>query len=165
MKKNVVFSLIAMFALTLVFSSCETIDPVEYNDDLMVFYSELDDQIAIFEGALWDSEYTLSDLEEEYQKTRDIYDEHYDDLKALKSMKEDAGFYQSVVNFYDGIDDALANEYKEIMDMFSADEWLDEYNDKIYELDDEVLDKLIALEEEVVNAQEKFAATNYIDLY
>ena len=154
-----------MFVLTFVFSSCETIDPVEYNDDLMVFYSDLDDQIAIFEGALWDSEYTLEDLEDEYQKTKDIYDKHYDDLKAYKPMKEDNGFYESVVDFYDGINDALGSEYKEIMEMFSADEWLDEYNDKIYDLDDKVLDKLITLEEKVVDTQEDFADANDIELY
>ena len=132
-------------------------DPLEYNDAILTYYTELDDQIAVFESALWDSKYSIDELQYEYDKVYRIYNYNYKPLKKIKPLKDDPGFHKNVVNFYEGVKDGLDNEYKEIMEMFSADEWLDSFEDKIYDLDDNVLDKLIPLEDAVIEKQKGFA--------
>lgn len=165
MKKNFLFRLTIITALFLVVSSSGKSDPIDYNDEILGYYTELDDQIAVFEAALWNPDYTMKELEYEYDKVYRIYYANYDALKEIKPLRKDPGFLESVINFYDGIKEGLDNEYKQIMNMLNADKWLDSYNDKIIDLDDQVLDKLIDLENKVIDKQEELAEIYEFDLY
>lgn len=158
MKKiNLFLGLVAVFGLSFMFTSCGEQDPIEYNDEVLGYYTELDEQIADFETALWDGDYSIEDLQAEYDYTLLLYDLNYVLVKAITPLKKDPGFHASVIEFYDGIKSALDNEYKEIMDLYNADDWQDDYIDKIYDLDDAALDKLIELEGKVTDAQQEFA--------
>jgi len=154
---NLLLGLVAVFGLTFMFSSCGEQDPIEYNDEVLGYYTELDEQIADFETALWDGDYTIEDLEAEYDYTMLIYDLNYDLVKDIAPLKNDPGFHAAVVEFYDGVKDALDNEYKEIVDLYTSDDWQDDFIDRIYDLDDVVLEKLIDLENKVTDAQQEFA--------
>lgn len=158
MKKKLFFYFVSEVFLFIVFSSFKPpSDPVEYNNKILDIYTELDNQIAAFETALWDSTYTISELDREYKLVYGVYCANYDELISIETIKNDPGFHESVVDFYNGVKIALDNEYKQIMNMYLADEWEDVYYDKIYDLDDQVLDKLITLENIVIEKQEKFA--------
>ncbi len=154
---NLILGLIAVFSLSVIFSSCETRDPVDYNDEVLGYYSELDEQIADYATALWDESYSLDELQDEYDKTVQIYENNYDLLTEIKPMDKDPGFHKSVIDFYEGVKDKLDNEYKQIMDYYNADEWEDSYTDKIYELDEQAFDALIEMENDVIDAQQEFA--------
>ncbi|MBN2663661.1 MAG: hypothetical protein JXR68_08415 [Bacteroidales bacterium] len=165
MKKiNYLLGLVAVFGLSLLFSSCGEQDPIEYNDEVLGYYTELDEQIAQFETALWDGDYSIEDLQTEYDKTLSIYNANYDLVKAIAPLKKDPGFHAAVVAFYDGIKVALDNEYKQILDLYNSDDWQDDFIDKIYDLDDIVLEKLIELENKVTDSQQEFADAYNITL-
>lgn len=138
---------------------------IDYNDQVLSHYTALDNQIADFENAIWDSTYTVSDLEKEYNKVFQVYNNNVYDLKSIKPLKKDKWFHAAVVEFYVGVKDALDNEYKQIMDYYNADIREDVYSDKIIELDDIALDKLMELEDNVVNSQQKFADEYGLILY
>lgn len=178
--KNKLFllAIIATFSFATVFSSCagnsstdnsssnddrsnnsvvEEKDPIEYNDEVLFFYTELDEQIAQFENYLWADDVTVEEMQQEYDKTMTIYEDNYDVLNAIEPLKNDPGFHATVVEFYDGVKNALDNEYKQIMDMYNADEWEDEFMDQIFDLDDAAIDRLIELENKVTDIQQDFA--------
>lgn len=158
MKKiNYLFGLVAVFGLSLLFSSCGEQDPVEYNNEVLDYYTELDDQIEQFASSLWDDDYSIDDCQVEYDKVMTIYNTNYDLVKAITPLKNDPGFHAAVIEFYDGVKNALDNEYKQILDMYNSDDWQDDFSDKIYDLDDAALDKLIDLENNVIDSQQEFA--------
>jgi len=165
MKKfNLLLVLVAVFGFSAFFTSCDMEDAVSYNDQVLNYYTLLDNQIADFENALWDEDYTVDDLQLEFDKTMKIYQDNYTALKEVKVLKKDPGFHASVVEFYDGVKKALDEEYTQIMDMYKADDWEDSFGEAIYDLDDKVLDKLIDMESKVTTSQEEFAAAYGITL-
>ncbi len=157
--------MVAVLGLSFILSSagCSEQDPVDYNDEVLGYYSKLDDQIAEFENAIWDDDYDLDDLQDEYDKAMEIYDDNYDALKAVKPLSNDPGFHAAVVAFYDEVKDALDGEYKDIMDIFNSDE--DDVYDQISDLDDVASDNLIDAEDKVTDAQQDFADNYGITLY
>jgi len=139
-------------------------DPYAYNDNVLHYYTLLDEQIADFEEALWNEDYSVKQLQKEYDRTLEIYNKNFKQLKKIKPLKKDPGFHKAVVEFYKGVKKGLDNEYKQIMKMYNADEWKDSYGEKIYELDEQIVDKLIELEGKVTDSQEEFAKVYDIEL-
>ncbi len=134
-------------------SNFNSSDPVEYNDYVLKYYTELDEQIAAFATAIMDNTHTLEELEDEYDYTMQIYEDNYDIVKDIEPLSKDPGFQPSVEKFYEGVKDALDNEYKEILELIEDDASTEEIN----EVNDKILDKLISLENDVIDAQQEFA--------
>lgn len=156
MKKINLLSIVLLFVGIGILSGCDMRDPVEYNDEIIDYYTEMDTQIANFIDAIWDEDYTIEDLQAEYDKTLDVYKKNYDDLVAIEPLKKDHGFQANVVNFYDICKDVLDNEYKEVMGMYNV-EWEDDFSDKIHDLDDKASDKISNGEDDVIDSQKEFA--------
>lgn len=87
MKKINLLSIVLLFVSIGIFSGCDMRDPGDYNDEILDYYTEMDTQIANFMGAIWDENYTIEDLQAEYDKTSDIYKKNYDDLVAVEPLK------------------------------------------------------------------------------
>jgi hypothetical protein len=164
MKKINLFSFVLLFVGIGVFSGCDLRDPGEYNDEVLDHYTEMDDQIVEFLGAIWDDDYTVEDLQAEYDKALDVYKKNYDDLEAIEPMSKDPGFHTSVVDFYDICKDVLDNEYKEIMDMYSV-EWQESFGAEINDLDEIAVEKIIDGEDDVIDSQIGFADNYGFELY
>jgi len=128
-------------------------DPIEYNDYVLKYYTELDEQIAAFATAIMDNTNTLEELEDEYDYTMQIYEDNYNIIKDIEPLSKDPGFQPSVEKFYEGIKDALDNEYKEILELIEDDASTEEIN----KINNKVLDELISLENDVIDAQQEFA--------
>ncbi len=138
-------------------------DPINYNDKLIKYYSTLDDQIAVFENAIWDDDVNLDKLQKEYDITLKIYNDNYDNLKEIQTLRNDKGFLSAVIDFYDKVNDALNNEYKEILELEATTD--DDAMDKITNIDNKIVDELVDAENTVIDGQKIFADANGITLY
>lgn len=84
MKKiNYLFGLVAILGLSFLLGSCGEQDPGDYNDEVLNYYTSLDHQVVQLETALWDSTYSVENIQTEYDKTMDIYNTNFDSLKAI----------------------------------------------------------------------------------
>ena len=172
MKKTVLGIFASVFVLAIL-GSCggsgnnlfSSKDPGDYHDDIVYDYTELDNTLAEFSTGIWDSTVTLEDLQDMYDRCQEIIDHNFQNLKDTKTLKDDPGLLQSVIDFYQVADDALNNEYEEVMSYYEKDTWEDSYSDKIYDLDNAATDKIIKKEDNVIDEQKKFADAYGFDLY
>lgn len=155
--------LLIVLSISFSFSVKGQSDPIDYNDNILSYYTELDSQIAKFATALA-NDASIDDLEDEYATTLDIYNDNYRAIYDIDPHKDDAGFHAAIIAFYDGVKYALDKEYKKILDYYRADDWDESYNTIIDELSARALNRLINLEENVIEAQENFAEENGINL-
>ncbi len=162
MKTKNLLLLIVLF-ISFTFSVKGQSDPIDYNDNILSYYTELDSQIAKFATSLANNA-SIDDLEDEYTTTLDIYNDNYQTVYDIDPHKDDAGFHAAIIAFYDGVKYALDKEYKKILDYYRADDWDESYSTIIDELSARALNRLINLEENVIKAQENFAEENGINL-
>ena len=166
MKKTVLFSFLALSAFAFFFTSCENepvVGPMEYHDDIIFAYTELDNQIYELSSAIWDTTYTVEDLVDEYELCENIIEHNLSDLQETKKLVDDPGFLESVIDFYESVDKTLNNEYSQILSFYEG-EWEDSYGEQIDDLDSKAVDMLIEKEDIVINQQKRFANAYGIDL-
>lgn len=132
---------------------------IEYNDELTKLYFELDDEIVNFVVVLRSSVNSVEDLNIAYYKTYTAYYKNYYSVKYTIPLKDDPGYLNAIVAFYDAVKNALDVDYKQIIDMYNSDDWQDNYWDLIDDIDENTLQKLIEKENNVVSTQQKFADT------
>ena len=73
MKKTMQFVLLLAIFAVLNTSSVKSQDLIGYNNEVLYHYTLLDNQIAKFEGTIWDKEATVSQLKKEYKMAKNIY--------------------------------------------------------------------------------------------
>ena len=154
--------LLALFAV-LNTSSLKSQDLVAYNNEVLYHYTLLDNQIAKFEGTIWDKDATVANLKKEYKMAKNIYKYNGPALKAIKQSSKDKYFLPTVIQFYEVVNGTLENEFKQIMDMYSK-EWEDSFGTKISELDQKAVNKIVEAEQKVIDNQKKFADENDLNL-
>lgn len=165
MKKTILFSLLSI-SLVIILSSGNSLkkdDPMEYHDKLVYQYTLLDNQIVVFTKSIWDSTYTVEDLVDEYELTKNIVKYNLPELKEMKELKGDPGLLTSVIDFYESVNNTLENEYAQIISYYSGS-WDDSYGDKIYDLDSKAVEMLIEKENAVIDQQQRFANAFDFDL-
>lgn len=135
----------------------------DYNNQVLYYYTLLDNQVAKFEAAIWDDKATTADLNKEFKLTKNICKYEYPVLKRIETNKKDKYFYKSVVNYYDVVSNVLSDEFQQVMDMYNQD-WKDEFGSKISDLDKQAVAKVIEGEDNVIDSQKKFADENNLDL-
>ena len=154
--------LLALFAV-LNTSSAKSQNLTAYNNEVLYHYTLLDNQIAKFEGTIWDKEATVSQLKKEYKMAKNIYKFNGPALKAIKQSPKDKYFLPTVIQFYEVVNNALENEFKQVIDMYSQ-EWQDSFGTKIAELDKKAVAKIVEAEQKVIDNQKKFADENGLNL-
>ncbi len=137
---------------------------VKYNNNVLYYYTLLDRQIAKFHQSIWDSTYTVQDLVDEYDFTIMLHEKNYKQVKDISPLRKDPGFLEAVINFYKNVEIVYNNEYKQIIDMYTAEDWEDDFSQKIYDLDNQAINKLIREERKVTNAQQEFADIYELEL-
>jgi hypothetical protein len=165
MKKTILFSLLSI-SLIIILSSGNGLkkdDPMEYHDKLVYQYTLLDRQIVALTTGIWDTTYTVEDLVDEYEMTQNIVKYNLPELKEMNELKDDPGLLTSIIDFYESVDDALENEYAQIISFYTGT-WQDSYGDKIYDLDAKAVEMLIEKENAVIDQQERFANAFNFDL-
>jgi len=163
MKKTMQLVLLLAIIAVLNTSSVKSQNLVDYNNEVLYHYTLLDNQIAKFEGTIWDKDATVSDLLKEYKMAKNIYKYNGPALKAIKQSPKDKYFYPTVIQFYEIVNNTLENEFKQIMDMYSQD-WQDSFGTKITELDKKAVNKILEAEQKVIDNQKKFADENGLNL-
>ena len=163
MKKTMQFVLLLAIFAVLNTSSVKSQDLIGYNNEVLYHYTLLDNQIAKFEGTIWDKEDTVSQLKKEYKMAKNIYKYNGPALKAIKQSPKDKYFLPTVIQFYEIVNNALEDEFKQIIDMYSQ-EWQDSFGTKIAELDKKAVAKIVEAEQKVIDNQKKFADENGLNL-
>ncbi len=157
--KSINYIIFVVFTSTAI-TSCQSPDPISYNEKLINYCTELDNQVAKFNKNVSKKEYSFEDIQAEYNYTIRIYEENYKLLKKIKPMKKDPGLHKSIVDFYDGIKKIFNNEYKKILKLYKKNK----NNKNIDEINNQARSKIIDLENNVTKFQKKFAEIYEIEL-
>ncbi len=159
MKKLLIFSVVLLGLFMSSFADDnKKKDPMEYNDEIVGYYNQLDQQLVDVINAIYDSTKTVEDLQKEYDYAKAVVELNLPKLKKIKKLKNDHGFLDATIDFYETAKELLDTKYKEIMDIYnSPTAWSDEKGTRVDNLANEILDVLQEKEADVVDTQQKFA--------
>ncbi|MBN2893779.1 MAG: hypothetical protein JXL97_18055 [Bacteroidales bacterium] len=157
---NKLFTLVLAFSLIVCFNSCkdDSMPPTDYHDFAIGAYTELDNEIAEFSVAIWDTTYTVDQLVEVYENCQKIIETNLPVLQETETLKDDPGLLLSVLDFYNNVYEIINNEYAEVLSFYEKEVWEDSYNTQIMDLYKKAVDELVEKEDAVIKAQEDFAA-------
>ena len=148
-----------VFAVAIISVSCDLgNDPAKCNDEVLMYYTMLDNQVSSFIQDIYDDDVSFEQLIEEYNKLKKFHKEYLAKLKKIKPIKKDKWFYKSVVEFYETVENVLLHELSDVMYFYSLTwETEDQYTDKINTKINKALDIIIAAEDNVIDSQKTFA--------
>lgn len=148
-----------IFASVSIPASCDLgIDPAKYNDEVLMYYTMLDNQVSYFFEDIYDDNVSIEQLNQQYNKHKKFHKEYTAKLKKIKPIKKDKWFYKSVVEYYETVEKVLLNELSNVMYFYSLTwETEDQYNNQIHTQLDKALEIIIAAEDNVIDSQKTFA--------
>lgn len=136
---------------------------VDYNNEVLYYYTLLDNNISLLYNKIYDENVTTADLKKHYQFCLKIVKYSGATVNNLKSIPQDKYFLTAVKQFYSIVGATLDNEFKTIMDYYDQT-WQDSFGQKISNLAETAAKKIIEGENRVIEAQQKFANENNMKL-
>lgn len=159
--------LLLSFTLTVLLASCNSGDPVKFNDTIVSGLTEVDTKMEILDDLIYNSDYENAEL------ILDSLKSHVSDCKKnFSGLKYKSGedfknksleMLQLLQSEYLPAYKAAIEEYRIADDIEDEDEVQDKY-DEIFSKLEAVSDKYSVLDDELIEIQKKFAKNNNIDL-
>ncbi len=148
-----------VFILVSISVSCDLgKDPAKYNDEVLMYYTMLDNQVSSFIQDIYDDDVSIEQLNEEYNKLKEFHKEYSAKLKKIKPIKKDKWFYKSVVEFYETVEKVLLYELSDVLYFYSLTwETEDQYSNQINTQLNKAVDIIVAAEDNVIDSQKTFA--------
>ncbi len=169
MRKNAVTLLVVIFGMMMI-TSCDYVDPVEYNDALVEIqknaYTVDEEMSSKFNEQFWsdDSELLGKFDSKEYKDFADKYKKEYEKLfaeaKAVKDFEKDNKLKKDLIKLLECLLDGVDSYYTKMMTLIADENCT---NDEIKEVEDKYIDNFNKLEEEFLESQKTFATNqNFI---
>ncbi|MCX7696979.1 MAG: hypothetical protein N2Z72_04700 [Bacteroidales bacterium] len=136
---------------------------VEYNNEVIYYYTLLDNNISLLYTKIFDEKVTVDDLKKQYNFCKKIVKYSGSTVNNLKSIPQDKYFLSSVKQFYNIVNSTLENEFKKIIEYYDQP-WQDHFSEKITNLAETAAQKIIEGENKVIQSQQKFANDNDMKL-
>ena len=160
--KKILFPTVLLIAFLIFFTSCDS--PSKYHDKIIENYNNLDSMMVVFVQNVYDKEASTVDLQQNYDETLQMYKANMEKLDNIKEISDDQGLYAAVVEFHEVCRNLLNNEFKSVIDIYSSGDWTEEKGAQVDGLMEEVYNKIVEMEDKVIEFEELFAQKNNITL-
>lgn len=166
--KKLILPILTVLVLSL--ASCGGtgyVDPVEYNDQLVEYYTNVYNKIDSLETILSEDVIDEEACEGAFKDAVTLTDNVIKNVEEMGAFKEDDKYQKAALAYFKEIKKLLENDYRDIYELYKKpiEDWTDDDFEKMYDIWDAIEYGTIDKDDAFDDAQKVFADENDIILY